>query len=112
VHECPRCGAGVEAEFRFCPWCATALRSKIVEFFPATRALALDHGKALRVSRYVLDGHVRFSVWSETGIAESAVSISDTEANRLARFLGSEAVTEELPIPRATRRRGSSSPRR
>jgi hypothetical protein len=112
VHECPRCGAGVEAEFRFCPWCATTLRRKIVEFFPATRALMLDHGKALRVSRYVMDGHVRFSVWSETGIAESAVSISDAEAARLAHFLGSEAVTEELPTPAATRRRGSSSSRR
>jgi hypothetical protein len=115
VQECPQCGEGLEARFRFCPWCAAPLRRKIVEFFPATPALAVDHGKALRVSRYVEEGHVRFSVWSESGVAEGAVSIADEEAARLARFLGEEAVTDELsPIsPRAEpRRTGSSSSRR
>ena len=112
MQECPRCRSGVESTFRFCPSCAAPLRRKIVEFFPATRALMIDHGKALRVSRYVEDRHVRFSVWNESGVAESAVSISDDEAWRLAAFLGSEAVTEELPAVRpATRRTASSSSR-
>ena len=45
-------------------------------------------GKALRVSRYTDEGHVRFSVWDESGVAEAAVSIDDEEAQRLAAFLG------------------------
>ena len=113
MQECPQCGEVLEARFRFCPWCAAALRRKLVEFFPAT--LEVDHGKALRVSRYVEDQHVRFSVWSESGVVEGAVSISDEEATRLARFLGAEADTEELPpvTPRpATRRKASSWSRR
>jgi len=109
VHECPQCRSRVESTFRFCPWCSAPLRRKIVEFFPATRALMLDHGKALRVSRYVEDRHVRFSVWNESGVAESAVSISDHEARRLAAFLGSEVVTEELPTARPRSRRTASS---
>ena len=82
---CPRCGGDVEERFRFCPWCASPQRTKIVEFFmPHPR----DAGKALRVSRYLTkDPHVRFSVWSETGVAESAVSLRESEAARLARFL-------------------------
>ena len=65
--------------------CASPQRTKIVEFFmPHPR----DAGKALRVSRYLTkDPHVRFSVWSETGVAESAVSLRESEAARLARFL-------------------------
>ena len=97
MHECPQCAGSVEERFRFCPWCAAPQRRKLVEFFPATAGLANDRGKALRVSRYLQDRHVRFSVWSETGVAEGAVSISDDEAGRLARFLGDEADTQELP---------------
>ena len=95
MHECPQCAGSVEERFRFCPWCAAPQRRKLVEFFPATAGLANDRGKALRVSRYLQDRHVRFSVW--TGVAEGAVSISDDEAGRLARFLGEEADTQELP---------------
>jgi len=75
----------VDERYHFCPWCAARQRSKIVEFFsPHPR----DAGKALRVSRYLTDDpHVRFSVWNETGIAESAVSLTQQEAARLARFL-------------------------
>jgi hypothetical protein len=82
---CPRCGAEIEERFRFCPWCASPQRTKIVEFFkPHPR----DAGKALRVSRYLTgDPHVRFSVWSETGVAEGAVSLRESEAAKLARFL-------------------------
>ena len=106
---CTECGGELATVFRFCPWCAAPLRRKIVEFFPATPALTVDHGKALRVSRYVEDRHVRFSVWNESGVAESAVSISDHEARRLAAFLGSEVVTEELPTARPRSRRTASS---
>ncbi len=85
MEACAHCGGAVEKRFRFCPWCADPLRRKLVEFFPAhTR----DAGKALRVSRYLdEDPHVRFSVWDETGRVESAVSLHEAEAARLARFL-------------------------
>ena len=75
----------MERRFRYCPWCASPLRSKLVEFFPAHPR---DAGKALRVSRYLDDDpQVRFSVWDETGRVESAVSVGEVEARRLARFL-------------------------
>src|SRR5256714_13727204 len=82
---CARCGGDLEERFRFCPWCAAPQRRKIVEFFsPHPR----DAGKALRVTRYLTDDpHVRFSVWNESGVAESAVSLDEREAGRVARFL-------------------------
>src|SRR5919201_944338 len=82
---CARCGGDVEKRFRFCPWCAQPQRRKIVEFF---RPHPRDAGKALRVTRYLTeDPHVRFSVWNESGVAESAVSLDECEAGRVARFL-------------------------
>ena len=75
MRTCAGCGRGVENRFRFCPWCAQPQRSKLVDFF---RAAPLDEGRALRVSRYLHEGHVRFSVWNEDGTAE---------AERLAAFL-------------------------
>ena len=85
VQACAQCGGSVEERFRFCPWCAEPLRSKLVEFFPAHPR---DAGKALRVSRYLNeDPHVRFSVWDETGKVEGAVSVDESQATRLARFL-------------------------
>jgi hypothetical protein len=96
VKVCTACGAGIEQRFRFCPWCATPQRLKLVEFF---RAHPLDRGKALRVSRYLESpggGHVRFSVWSDLddgARADAAVSLDEGEAARLARFLG-------MPQPR------------
>jgi Lon protease-like protein len=85
VQSCAQCGGSVERRFRYCPWCASPLRSKLVEFFPAHPR---DAGKALRVSRYLDDDpQVRFSVWDETGRVESAVSVGEVEARRLARFL-------------------------
>jgi hypothetical protein len=83
---CAQCGGEVEGRYRYCPWCAAPLRRKLVEFF---RADDRDHGKALRVSRYLDERHVRFSMWDESGRAESAVSLGEDEAARLARFLGS-----------------------
>jgi len=82
---CGQCGGEVEGRYRYCTWCAAPLRRKLVEFF---RADDRDQGKALRVSRYLDERHVRFSVWDESGRAESAVSLGEDEAARLARFLG------------------------
>jgi hypothetical protein len=84
VHDCRECGESVEAQHRYCPWCAAPQRRKLVEFFPGTGAEA---GKALRASRYRDEGHVRFSVWNEAGVAEAVVSVDDDEAARLAAFL-------------------------
>jgi hypothetical protein len=94
---CPRCEGEVERIHRFCPWCGEPQRRKLVEFFAAHPR---DHGKALRVSRYLGDDpHVRFSVWSEAGEAEAVVSLDDDETDRLSAFLS------------ATRRRVRRRPR-
>lgn len=85
MHACRQCGGSIGNEFRFCPWCAAPQRVKLVEFFTGTGA---EGGKALRVSRYTDEGHVRFSVWNESGVAEAAVSIDEQEAQRLSAFLG------------------------
>jgi hypothetical protein len=55
-----------------------------VEFF---RGADADSRKALRVSRYLPEHRVRFSVWDETGTARAAVSLDDDEAARLAAYL-------------------------
>ena len=82
---CAECGGELESAYRFCPWCASPQRRKLVEFF---RAHPRDAGQALRVSRYLTeDPHVRFSVWSSEGVAEAAVSLDEEEAERLAGFL-------------------------
>ncbi len=82
---CAECGGELESAYRFCPWCASPQRRKLVEFF---RAHPRDAGKALRVSRYLTEEpHVRFSVWSSEGVAEAAVSLDEEEAERLAGFL-------------------------
>ena len=82
---CTHCGGSIGESFRYCPWCAAPQRAKLVEFFAGIGAEA---GKALRVSRYTTEGHVRFSVWDESGTAEAAVSVDEQEAQRLAVFLG------------------------
>ncbi|MDX6437709.1 MAG: hypothetical protein QOF45_292 [Gaiellaceae bacterium] len=85
MHACKHCGGSIGEAFRYCPWCAAPQRAKLVEFFTGTGG---ESGKALRVSRYTAEGHVRFSVWDESGVAEAAVSIDEQEAERLAAFLG------------------------
>ncbi len=77
MHACKQCGGSIGAAYRYCPWCALPQRVKLVEFFGGTGA---ESGKALRVSRYTDEGHVRFSVWDESGVAEAAVSIDEREA--------------------------------
>ena len=75
----------MEDAYRFCPWCSTPQRSKLVEFF---RAHPRDGERVLRVSRYLTeDPHVRFSVWNEDGVATGAVSLDEQETQRLASFL-------------------------
>jgi hypothetical protein len=82
---CAECGGELEAAYRFCPWCASPQRRKLVEFF---RPHPRDEGKALRVSRYLTEQpHVRFSVWNSEGVAEAAVSLDEEEAERLAAFV-------------------------
>ena len=91
---CGSCSGEVEASFRYCPWCAAPARRKLMEFFPA-RPFPGEIGKALRVSRYFPDGgdpgHVRFSVWNETGVAEAVVSLGEPDASRLADFIRDNA---------------------
>ena len=58
------------------------MRSKLVEFF---RGVDADERRALRVSRYIPERRVRFSVWDESGTARAAVSLDDEEAARLGR---------------------------
>ena len=60
------------------------MRSKLVEFF---RGADADEHRALRVSRYIPERRVRFSVWDESGTARAAVSIDEDEAARLADFV-------------------------
>lgn len=88
---CSVCEGELSDRFRFCPWCAAPQRLKLVEFFRSSPEVEPDRRQALRVSRYVGAGlepsHTRFSVWDETGRAESAISLAPDEAERLARFL-------------------------
>jgi len=91
----------VERQYRFCPWCATPQRLKVVEFFRPHPAIERDRAKALRVSHYLggseEERHVRFSVWEETtstARVAGAVSLDEAEAERLARFLADPAVSD------------------
>lgn len=84
MRTCTRCGRGIEDDFRFCPGCGAAQRSKLVEYFPGDA----EHGDGgLRVSAY-LDPprHVRFSIWTGER-ADAALSLDPAEADRLSRFL-------------------------
>jgi hypothetical protein len=70
-------------------------RLKLVELFPSHPSIERDRHEALRVSRYLGgsddERHVRFSLWADlseqTTVAESAVSLEEREAERLAHFL-------------------------
>ena len=72
------------ARYRYCPWCAAPQRKKLVEFFVGVDQ---DAGRAIRVSRYLPERRVRFSVWDENGTARAAVSLDEEEAARLAAFV-------------------------
>jgi hypothetical protein len=81
---CPHCEGETEAEYRYCPWCSAPQRRKLVEFF---RGADADARRALRVSRYLPERRVRFSVWDETGRVRAAVSLDEDEAAKLAAFV-------------------------
>jgi len=82
--QCRACGRATEAEFRYCPWCATPQRRKLVEFF---RGADQNSRKAIRGSRYLPERRVRFSIWDESGTARAAVSLEEEEAARLGAFV-------------------------
>jgi hypothetical protein len=96
MHACRVCSGKLEGDYRYCPWCAAPQRAKLVEFFGGTGE---DAGRALRVSRYVDERHVRFSVWDESGTAEAVVSIDEPEAQRLAAFLRPGRTTKDVGTP-------------
>jgi hypothetical protein len=85
MSQCAHCGGETDANYRYCPWCALPQRRKLVEFFRGTDQ---DSGMAIRVSRYLPERRVRFSVWDESGTARAAVSLDEEEAARLAAFVG------------------------
>jgi hypothetical protein len=86
MRQCLECGHEIEEAYRYCPWCGTPQRRKLVEFF---RGADDDSRRALRVSRYVPEERVRLSIWDETGRARAAVSLDEEEATRLAEFIAS-----------------------
>ena len=74
----------MQDEFRFCPHCGKAQRTKIVEYFRGHPDVG-DGG--LRVSVYLTEPrHARLSVWRGDE-AQAAISLEPEEARRLARFL-------------------------
>jgi hypothetical protein len=81
---CAVCDGEIEAAHRYCPWCAAPQRRKLVELFRGTDG---DSHRALRVSRYLPERRVRFSVWDETGRARGVISLDEEEAARLGRFV-------------------------
>jgi len=105
--ECSACGRPRETVWRYCPWCGTAQRVKLVDFFRPHPLLESDRAKALRVSRYFGDAEderqVRLSIWHELegdrAQADAAISLDVGEAARLAGFLanGGDTAAERPP---------------
>jgi len=106
----------MEQKFRYCPWCAAPQRLKLTELFRPHPAIADGEGRLLRVSRYFGDReeerHLRLSVWEDLGSArsraETAISLDEDEAGRLAAFLREgEPPPEERCRASRHRRRGT-----
>ena len=88
MRSCRGCGGEVQDDFRFCPHCGKAQRTKIVEYFRGHPDVG-DGG--LRVSVYLTDPqHARLSVWRGEE-AQAAISLGPHEATRLGSFLLSVA---------------------
>jgi hypothetical protein len=86
ARSCVQCSRELEDEFRFCPHCGAAQRSKIVEHFRGHQDI--DDGW-LRVSAYLqAPRHLRMSIWRD-GEAQAVISLEPAEAHRLGRFLHS-----------------------
>ena len=78
----------MQDEFRFCPHCGKAQRTKIVEYFQGHPDVG-DGG--LRVSVYLTEPrHSRLSVWRGEE-AQAAISLDPEESGRLADFLETAA---------------------
>lgn len=95
---CQTCDGELQQSFRFCPWCAAAQRTKLVEYFRG-HPLLEEEPVGLRVSRYVENGrHVRVSIWNgEEAVA--AIALEEREARRLGSFL---AARDPAPSRRGT----------
>ena len=84
MRSCRGCGGQVQDDFRFCPHCGKAQRTKIVEYFRGHPDVG-DGG--LRVSVYLTEPqHARLSVWRGEEV-QAAISLDPHESGRLARFL-------------------------
>lgn len=84
VRTCARCSSELSEDFRFCPHCGAAQRSKVVEYFRGHPDI--DDGW-LRISAYLTaPRHLRLSVWRSEQ-AEAAISLDPDEAHRLGLFL-------------------------
>jgi hypothetical protein len=95
MRRCRACRGEVQDEFRFCPHCGKAQRTKIVEYFRGHPDVG-DGG--LRVSVYVTEPrHARLSVWRGEE-AQAAISLDPEEASRLARFLRATAPDGERSL--------------
>jgi hypothetical protein len=105
---CSTCEREVDATFRYCPWCATPQRLKLVEFFSPHPAHEADRELALRVSRYLTpdpdERQTRVSIWHQDGSALAAIGLDDDETTRLARFLESAQAPQPAPAPPAPQR--------
>jgi hypothetical protein len=101
MRRCRSCAGQVRDEFRFCPHCGTALRTKIVEYFSGHPEVG-DGG--LRVSLYLTQPrHVRFSIWRSER-AEAAISLDPEETQRLGRFLLATKTGARRRLPRVLSR--------
>ena len=84
MRTCGACRGEVQDEFRFCPHCGKAQRTKIVEYFQGHPDVG-DGG--LRVSVYLTEPrHARLSVWRGDE-AQAAISLDPDESDRLGSFL-------------------------
>lgn len=94
MRSCVRCTQELADEFRFCPHCGAAQRSKLVEYFRGHPDI--DDGW-LRVSAYLTSPrHLRMSIWRNDQ-AQAVVSLEPDEAHRLGRFLLSLTPRRESP---------------
>jgi zinc-ribbon domain len=97
MRRCTACGEGVQDEFRFCPHCGKAQRTKIVEYFQGHPDVG-DGG--LRVSVYLTEPrHSRLSIWRGDE-AQAAISLDPEESVRLARFLDTAGARRQSFVSR------------
>ena len=107
---CPNCGLRQPERHRFCISCGSSLPTELLTSSAPPKVTQLFAGipthpsdppeQVLRVSRYAEDivfeseegsvtipgHHVRLSVWTGEG-PDCAISLTDDESDRLARFL-------------------------